>query len=468
LLGVDFQAVNLTPIRLEGVSELEKNGPTQFSTFSSQSMNFELWWLADSANGEPNFRVAPNDTQLATPFRVFVQFQSFQDHVTLTFYIDAAKRFGGAQVLHPDDLKDDPRRLEFLEHLVAIRKSSQAEISSGRIDLPDIKDRHFPELDKAVAYFYTDIWDKFQKSFGFSSGGSPTFEEGVVFTNQRGLMMSMRGLTTEDDEKRASATAKLATLNNIALGVAAAGADQVWRPDARSADATLGPVDVFDPSSGEAAVLLKSLWPFLCRMSPGAESKDWVGCGIIEWRALFVSPLGSQPMSWDPTAKRKSSEAAASALSHDPEYFLIVTKGEPHGRQIGRMIERVLSLETMRLFAFKNLGVIRNAYIYLRVITTHLDDLLKDWSRRRNELEDKHGNWKLATEPRHVPTAHDLEIEARYFKELSEWNLKNETALIKIAAETEKMGPGGSGHLAYSIDRAVFFIDEFDRMVPTL
>jgi hypothetical protein len=30
------------------------------------------------------------------------------------------------------------------------------------------------------------------------------------------------------------------------------------------------------------------------------------------------------------------------------------------------------------------------------------------------------------------------------------------------------MGPGGSGHLAYSIDEATYYIGEFDRMVPTL
>jgi hypothetical protein len=473
LLGVEPQPVELTPIALEGVLDADPKAPTRFSTYASQSMNFELWWLAEAANGSLNTRVKPDDPRLALAFRVFVQFQSFQDHVTLTFYIDAAKRYGGAQMLIPSELKGDARREVFLGHLEEIRKSSYAEISSGRIDLPDVVDSEIPELDAAVAYFYRDIWDNFQKAFGFSSGGEPTLQHGVVFANQRGLMMSMRGLTTQTDEIRAQATAKLAELNNIPMTSGSGVVDQAWRPDARSADATLGPVDVFDPSSGEAAVLLKSLWPFLCRMSPGAESKDWVGSGILNWRALFVSPLGSRPMNWDFTAERTADELGPT-LNHDPEHFLIVTKGEPHRRQIGRMIERVLSLETMRLFAFKNLGVIHNAYIYLRVITTHLDDLLKDWSDRRQKLETDFGDWKReaarrpGNEPGWVPPPAVRQKEEDYFDELSKLNSENETLLIQIAAETEKMGPGGSGHLAYSIDRATFFIDEFDRMVPTL
>ena len=151
------------------------------------------------------------------------------------------------------------------------------------------------------------------------------------------------------------------------------------------------------------------------------------------------------------------------------------------------MIERILSLETMRAFSFKNLGVIHNAYLYLRVLTSQLDDILRLWSVERKTLEETLGirNPKVTTKELVVSASQappspkaktrfrqisgdGLERDEAYYGALNHLNSDNETRLIQIAAEIEMMGPGGSGHLAHSIDRANYFIDEFDRMSLTL
>jgi hypothetical protein len=164
-----------------------------------------------------------------------------------------------------------------------------------------------------------------------------------------------------------------------------------------------------------------------------------------------------------------------------PERFFIVTKGEPRRRQIGRVVERLLALETMRAIAFKNLGTIQNASLHLHALTTALDDILEQWAVKRKKIQEpwdkvrkEHHNNRRGRRRRKrggvvLPAPSEyIFAEENFYDELSQLNAEYETQLIDIAASLEKTGPRGSGHLAYSIDEASYYIGEFDRMVRSL
>jgi hypothetical protein len=49
----------------------------------------------------------------------------------------------------------------------------------------------------------------------------------------------------------------------------------------------------FDPDSAESNAVLKAFWPFLRRITPGADYRDFTACGVMDWRALYITALGS-------------------------------------------------------------------------------------------------------------------------------------------------------------------------------
>ena len=466
--------------------------PRRFHVFTPQSASFTLWWRDKAKDGLLNTRMKPEDDDVGHTLRVFVQFQSFQDHITITFYIDGAKRFTGKQIHKPEEGDLGERRALFSRHLDNIRRSCHEQVVSGAIDLPSSSGPQNPQVSEAdlkasADYLFEGIWNEFQSAFGFMAhspnieGTASFLDHGVIFANQRGLMMSIRGLDTEEDERRASQIDDLKKRNNItpkhewSVG-------EPWRPLERGASSTLGPVDVFDQRCGEPEVVLKSLWPFLCQMTKDAERKDWVGCGILDWRALFVSTLGSSSPDFD-----IDTILAPHLRTLPPERFLIVTKGEPHRKQIGRFLERLVALETMRAIALKNLGTVQNAYLHLRTVTMELDDILEQWAKDRQSIHTRYNNNRPSPDPPSAkptrwwlwrssktgdvfpPTpAAVISAEERFYNNLGDLNATYETRLIDITASLEKMGPGGSGHLAHSIDDASYYIGEFDRMVPSL
>lgn len=489
------QQLKLEPIAIEGHDNEEipaNEEPRRFSVFAPQSTSFTLWWRDSAKSGLANTRIHDDDPDADQALRVFVQFQGFQDHIALTFHIDAAKLFTGRQILKREEVEENrlgERRTFLLNHLDAIRRSSYDRIVSDAIDLP-VSDRPVDDdvekaLKTAADYVFEGIWEEFQSAFGFRTrtqderapgDGAPFLDHGLIFVNQRGLMMSVRGLATRDDEERANLIRDLAERNKIKIEEEQAD-PKPWRQLGRSASGTLGPVDVFDTKCGEPETVLKSFWPFLCEMTEHAARKDWIGCGILEWRALYMSTLGSraQPPVPEPPAPDDAKNLPMHRRTLPPHRFVILTKGEPHRRQIGRMVERLLSLETMRAIAFKNLGTIQNASLHLRTLTMALDDTLKKWAADRKNIRKP---WeKVRSEIRgsggsgevheHLKKKY-IEEEERFYEALSKLNADYETQLIDIAASLEIMGPGGSGHLAQSIDEASYYIGEFDRMVETL
>jgi DNA-binding ferritin-like protein len=63
-----------------------------------------------------------------------------------------------------------------------------------------------------------------------------------------------------------------------------------------------------------------------------------------------------------------------------PFRYLFLTKYEPHRKQIGRLVERVNALGTMRLYALKNWSIIRDADAQIRIYGQELDATMKAWT----------------------------------------------------------------------------------------
>jgi hypothetical protein len=226
-------------------------------------------------------------------------------------------------------------------------------------------------------------------------------------------------------------------------------------------------------------------------MSPGVPDRDWVACAIVDWRAIFVSPLGSRA---EVSLDARGMPLSQPVTRHWPERFLVLSKGEPNKQQIGRFIERIPSLETMRTFALRNLGLIQNCYHYLGVLTFELDNVLKFWNERRKLLKNRFGikrssDTALELDLDELGKYVDAEIskidqdetrfegvqdaayerkEGLYYELLSVLNENIEKKLIEITADMEGMGPRGSGHVLQDIQHATYYIDEFNRMVKTL
>jgi len=152
---------------------------------------------------------------------------------------------------------------------------------------------------------------------------------------------------------------------------------------------------------------VKGFWPFLRRLRPDADFRDWIACGVFDWRALYVSSLGSQSEFDELDEGKVASNVPAGALPQrrvrgrepiwsDPKLadapttpqgdrpapfrYLFLTKYEPHRKQIGRLVERVNALGTMRLYALKNWSIIRDADAQIRIYGQELDATMKAWT----------------------------------------------------------------------------------------
>src|SRR5262245_45820782 len=260
---IALQRIPIPGARNDGRDPFER-----FEVFLPQSMNFDLWWM-DGANAKnPNTRLQEGSStkeEVEGATRVFVQFQSFQDHVTCTFYMDIAQKFDGNQILDADELANcGARKRRIGEILHIIRKASLGQIKSGAINAPE---RIAPnnmvipadlqvdptELRAAVDYVYREIWEEFQGAFGFelANSGAEGLKSGVVFANLRGALLSHRGLDTPADEARRAHIVKLKELNGISLAENEPLTSQKrpWKPSERAAGDTLGPVDLFDNES---------------------------------------------------------------------------------------------------------------------------------------------------------------------------------------------------------------------------
>jgi hypothetical protein len=508
----------------------EKPLPHTFRDYQPQSMSFTLWWLDSGPDGKPldNARLTAQELRDShySALRVRVQVQTHFDHVTISFFIDAAKPYGSSQIYttaEKSGLAFGRRRKRIAEGLEKIRQVSKAQISKGLIEVDRVPEQGLSQQDAddllaTADYFYDGIWRDFMHSFGiepsaWSGVAAETLVEtqGERFADFRGLVMSVPGLDTPRNKARKSSIGRLRDELKV---------EHPTDPLRRSANTGIGPFDVFDHRNNEPNTVLKSFWPFIRRITPWADYREFVGCGLVDWRALYVTALGASGSFYvDDEAPGRKAEVPSEALPTEPEgplsdnypvRYLVLTKGEPHREQIGRFVERINALGTKRLFALKNLSVVKNAGVHLRLLGRELDGVLQYWGDRRERIE----SWfqaeleviRTAREPpppekdvlgRRIDMAaeavdaminaevsagyavkkeHELTIPSRAEQELGDERVRRlselvkstERKLVKLGAALDNIGNGGAGRILYVINRSKYHIEEFERMWPTL
>jgi hypothetical protein len=530
-----------------------ENRTHPFHVCEPQSLDFTLWWQDSDADGAPILNQRQSSPDYSA-LRVRVQAQTHMDHVTLSFFIDAAKPYGHPQI-YSTESKDAAnfgrRRHKIATYLERMREICESQIKYGFVERDRLPEQLYPlpkrddfndglsfrqallehkEKEKKAAadlreianYLYEDIWRDFLYSFDLklptrdigenslsSDASASSLRHGKIFANFRGLLMSVKGVETD---RNSASSANIAHIRERLR------APTPESPLESEANPGFGKFLVFDADSGEPNTVLKSLWPFMRRVIPWADYRDFVGCGILGWRALYITAPGAAASFYDnqetpgrlhelPAGSPSDSEKPGPHTEWAAMRYLVVTKGEPHREQIGRFVERINALRTMRLFALKNLRVIKNAGTHLRILGHELDGVLHKWSVERGRIEqiyqpllelarkensENHHNIKIkirnwvewletvyspATSPgivierrkhRRAKSQAELDIEHYRADELGELIRVTEQKLIQLTSALDSIGRGGAGRILYVINRSNYYCNEFERLWPTL
>jgi len=366
---------------------------------------FTLWW-ADP--GEMDAQRAG-----VNAIRVCAHPEVNADYACISFYMDIGQQWNA-----PHSAAADPsrgaRRCRLLTAVEDIRKICEQQLEpvaprgAAAVDLPALPEiLHSPDertreqlheaLKAARNLLYVDIWEAFSAEMGCrleDIAGT----RGEVFANFRGLIMSTKGTPNNPSayEPRAQETTSVGTV-----------------PFANfSADAR------FTEDGAEPNAVVKAFWPFIRRVTPRADVREFIACGLLNWRAIYITALGSnsqyaERQEREPSfteegeasirvpkhllADEEKPLAAATGLfdslvqkragtrpgNNHPVRYLLLTKHEPHPRQIGRIAERINTMGTMRLYALKDWAAIRNADPYIRILGQELDQITKNWGRDR-------------------------------------------------------------------------------------
>jgi hypothetical protein len=363
---------------------------------------------------------------------------------------------------------------------------------------------------------YVSIWEDFASDMqcGLAELSGP---RGEVFANFRGLVLGTDGLplqSTGGDQSTISVNPK---------------------PFPKfSADSD------FDADGPEANAVVKAYWPFIRRITPEADYREFVACGVLNWRALYVTALGSSSQL---DAEEERASAASDKTERDigvreevldgraqrtraddsgvwprvhragnnhPVRYLILTKDDPNPRQIGRIVERINAMGTLRLYALKDWAAIKEADTYIRILGQELDKITRDWSDKRRLIEGLQSLREFAAAKREekyvsirqylnkvfVPgiiTRNLRRARALILSLLTFWELKQllrkdeqnavldtkyallyevsselETQLIAIGAAFDEIGGRTVGGLHFRINRSGFHVAEFRRLLETL
>ena len=93
-----------------------------------------------------------------------------------------------------------------------------------------------------------------------------------------------------------------------------------------------------DPETGysakepnEANAVVKAFWPFIRRITPNADQREYIACGLMNWRALYISALSSaRAYEWEEEVRNSETEIDAGNL---PEELIQRTVG-PSGEEV--------------------------------------------------------------------------------------------------------------------------------------
>jgi hypothetical protein len=480
---VNFQRVDPTT---QGVVEKPKyDGSDRFGVLKREALPFTIWWPDD---GPLNGRTPGIDA-----LRIRTQIEVRPDYLTISFYLDVNQLWqsrdkGAGKITEPlsqpsnggDDQQPNgrgakpapvSRRARIKKYIEQVQK-----ICDGRIDSPlvsrefargDVTEADKQALLDASKYLYDEIWDEFCVQFDL---GDPAKLTGIVgddkslrvFANFRGLVLPTRG-----SNKNPAPEIKPAPDGTL-IDPSAPGLEPFARFDTN---------DGSNNTPNEANAVVKAWWPFIQRFTTHADDKDFVACTVMGRRAIYVTALGAQSdattedevrnrMPGEPSERLREEEAGYNEGKSQPLRYLFLTKGAPNPRQIGKIVDRINALGTMRHYALKDWYTLRNAGEHVRMRGQELDRIIRDWTDGRAYVDymfnQEYGTSK-APKKKRQEAAHDFRDEwiARFTRDI-------ETRLLAIGAALDKIGAGTTGGIHYRISRSRYYVREFMVLLETL
>jgi hypothetical protein len=416
-----------------------------------ESITFTIWW-ADAVG-----QTGLGTTVPADHLRVRVQADIYADFATVTFIIDAGERWNlETYPSSADPIKvDGTRRKRIFQAAADVRA-----ISEGRLIKPcanaldvlpetDLTADEAMKLEAAAKLLYVTIWDEFADTFLDDPKKTKTEFE------KSGRDLGLWSIVGKTDKAFAHFT-----------GVVLAA------PVEADATAKHGALARFAPRNDLTSLypnkLIKAYWPFIRRTRPEADDRDWIACGVFDFRALYVTSLGGQsdhypgdemdaspisgagpgatmdvplghlperrlvPEHLVPSKVQEALEALANSTPAvdlpkleklrdrvadwptteegdrpAPYRYLFLTAGEPHRKQVGRMVDRVNQLGTLRLFALKNYSIVRDADVHVRLYGQLLDEVMKQGTAKDMEL---HKAWAAKAAAEAIATLSSKDI----------------------------------------------------------
>jgi hypothetical protein len=411
---------------------------------------FTLWWGDRSGT-------APDPDAI----RVCVHPEVNGDYAGVSFYMDIGQRWGVPHAAASDPAMSVRRRL-LMEAVDDIRRICDAQLDpaphgAAAVDLPASPEilsspdgRTARELQDALQahrnLLYVDIWEAFSQEMSCRLENIAG-DRGEVFANFRGLVMSTAGMRTTAPPQipQGAETASVGTAPFASF----------------SADPRFGADGV------EANAVAKAYWPLVRRITPRADFRAHVACGVMDWRAIYMTDTGAhshyvagqeRPPSLDgegeasirvplhllsdaekplaavagPFDSQVRKRAGARAGNNHPVRYLLLTKHEPHPREIGRIAECINTMGTVRLHAFKDWAAVRDADPHLRLIGQELDRIGRQWSSDRHligRLADLKTMRRAAREVRRLKralagavSALEVQVRVQAFEARDQWS----------------------------------------------
>jgi hypothetical protein len=335
------------------------------------------------------------------------------DYACISFYMDIAQPWNLPHAATPDPALGGRRHL-MMAAVDDIQRICEAQLEpvpprgAAAVDLPALPEvLHSPdgrsqdELHEALKahrnLLYVDVWEAFAEEMGCRLEDIAGMR-GEAFGSFRGLIMPTRGM---------------------ARGGSAYAPEEVETGSVGTVPfASFGANAGFNGDGAEPNAVVKAFWPFVRRVTPRADFREFIACGVFDWRALYITALGSSSQyigrqerepagteegeasirvpehlldkaekhlaaSDGPFDSLVHKRAGSRAGNNHPVRYLLLTKHAPHPRQIGRIAERINTMGTMRLYALKDWASVRNADAYIRIFGQELDQITKNWGRDR-------------------------------------------------------------------------------------
>jgi hypothetical protein len=235
-----------------------------------EHIRFTLWWPDDIT------RIQPEPTEDA--LRIKVHATAFRDYVTISFYLDAGKPWNRPSFIR-GDATIGSRRGRIFGHVQTVYDKCEPRLAGSRGNRPMVEKEILPEQDVSSAdaadlmgasrFLYTELWDEFWDALQIPPMDQVIGQTARVFANFRGLVLSTWGTGEPSGMPKFPGSAGDAPLPRFA------------------GNGGLAPDDVCSSTEpNEANAVVKAFWPFIRRITPNADQREFIACGVMSWRAL--------------------------------------------------------------------------------------------------------------------------------------------------------------------------------------